>query len=184
VLLDLHRQLMGPVSAGGLRATSLQLIEHIAAECKHRGLSLICVDEAQMLSAANLELLRQVPDKARAEGHPLGLLVAGSEELRDTLVSIQQLGQRFASEIRMHPLSDHDFTKHWTGLHPHLPPMRAGMAKRDWTRLEAHVRTAVAGKMRRLAFLLENANALALQWNRPVDEAILRAAASRLAPER
>jgi hypothetical protein len=124
-----------------------------------------------------------VPDRARVVKHPLALVVAGSEELRDSLVVIRQLGQRFASEIRMRGLTESDFSAHWMSMHPHLPSLRTSMTPREWGRLEKAVRVAVGGKLRRLAIVLENANALALQWNRPVDEEIVLAVLSRISPE-
>ena len=79
--------------------------DHIADEVQRRNVRLICIDEAQLIDAANLDLLRQVPDAARSRGHVMGLMLIGNEELRDSLVAIRQMGQRFSAEVKFHRIS-------------------------------------------------------------------------------
>jgi hypothetical protein len=184
VIIDLHEQIFG----GGTRAairfhTAASLIDQIVAEVRSRGICLICVDEAQMIEPHNLDLLRQVPDRARALGHPLGLVLVGSEELREKVVAIQQLGQRFSAEIQMPLIDRKTVGPHLTGFHPHLDALKRGLKKSDWSEVEADLFRAARGKFRRLTTVLANANALALRFGRRLDGECLRLAIGKLADE-
>lgn len=183
-LIDLYEVVFGYVSKAASRIhTARSLVEQIAIEAQRRNLALICVDEAQMIDPANLDLLRQVPDAARGLEHRLGLLLAGTDELRDSLTAIRQLGQRFSAEVRFPRIDRAQIAPLLAELHPHLGPLKERMKPKEWNRLESELFTAVGGNFRRLVTLLRNANALAVRLSSPVDEKVLRLAISKLASE-
>lgn len=182
VLLDLERALFGG-STRNRWVTAHALVENLAEEFQTRSITLLCVDEAQMVSPDNLDLLRQVPDACAQRGHPLGLVLVGSEELRESLLEIQQMGQRFSTEIRFPRLTRSQVTTNLPGFHPHLRRLGETLEPVEWKALEQSVVTAVAGSFRRLGVLLMNINALALEKNLPISPAIIHAAIHKLASE-
>lgn len=184
-LVDLHEQVIGPISTGMRRQASPKfLIDQIAQECQIKNYALLCIDEAQKISPHNLDLLRQVVDSAKRLGHRMGLVLIGNEGLRGSLVQIQQLGQRIATEIQIPLLSPAHLRAHWVELHPHVPAIKSRLDPKEWRRLEKEVEVKVNGKLRRLAMLLHIANGLALALDRPVDQEIIRYAIQKLADER
>lgn len=183
-LIDLYEVIFGYVSKAASRFhTARSLVEQIAAEMQRRNIALICVDEAQMIDAANLDLLRQVPDVARGMEHSVGLILVGSEELRDSLARIKQLGQRFSGEVRFPRIDRSQIAPLLPAFHPHLGPLKAKLKAKEWNRLENEFFTAVNGNFRRLVTLLRNANALALRLSSPVDARVLQLAIGKLAEE-
>jgi hypothetical protein len=184
-LIDLYAKLFGGgMSKAALRFhTAQSLRDQIVDEILRRRISLICIDEAQMISAGNLDLLRQVTDGAADSSHPLGLLLIGNEGLRESLVEIQQLGQRFSAEIRFPPFTQQTVGPHLPGFHPHIARLKDTMGEKEWRRLESDLFAAVRGAFRRLMVILRNANALALRFDRPIDEPILRSAIEKLSDE-
>lgn len=183
-LIDCFEVLAGPMSTSMRRSRSpRRLIEEIAGEIQAQGIHLICIDEAQMIDASNLDQLRQVIDHCAKDGHPFAYLLAGSEELRDTLVQIQQLGQRFATQISFPPISLNEIAPLLPEFHPHLADLKAQLGSNEWRALERDLFRAVSGKFRRLQTILANANALAIEWHRPIDAEILGFAIGKLAPE-
>lgn len=182
--LDLYQRVAGPIGNGKRRSISPHdLALQTAEELKRQRVHVVCIDEAQLISAENIDQLRQVPDFARQLGHPMGLLLVGTEELRPRIVEIRQLGQRFAAEVLMTPASSADLARHLAEFHPHLAPLKRSLPKRSWDALEERLLRKVGGKLRRLQNILRNANLLALKLNRRVDAVILGAAIDRLADE-
>lgn len=183
-LLDLYKALFGGASRVGARfQTPASLRDHIADELQRRNVRLICIDEAQLVDAANLDLLRQVPDAARSRGHAMGLMLIGNEELRDSLVAIRQMGQRFSAEVQFHRISRKSVGPHFTGFHPHLPALKDSLKDAAWRSLEEEVFRRVNGSFRRLEKLVLNANELVLKFDRRMDEKIVRLAIGKLALE-
>lgn len=182
--LDLYQRVAGPIGSGKRRSVSPHDLALLTAEeLKRQHVHVVCIDEAQLISAENLDHLRQVPDFARELGHPMGLLLVGTEELRPRVVEIRQLGQRFAAEIVMVPVSSADLARHLSAFHPHLGSLKTALPKRSWDALEEQLLRKVGGKLRRLQNILANANALALKLNRRVDAVLLSAAIDRLSDE-
>lgn len=183
-LLDLYEGLFGSGSRVGARfQTPANLRAHIANEIIHRNIRLICIDEAQLISPDNLDLLRQVPDAVRANGHAMGLILIGTVTLRDSLVAIRQMGQRFSGEVVFKPISRSELAPHLACFHPHLPALKEDMGARNWAALEELLFRKVNGSFRRVVRVLENANQLVLKYDRAMDEKILRAAIDKLAAE-
>lgn len=184
-LLDLWTQAAeGAPSAGMQKRSSPSLIiQEIVHALEMRNVALIVIDEAQMISPDNLDLLRQVPDAAKARGYALGMILIGSDELRASMVAIKQLGQRFATELRFLPLSSEDWAKYWSTFHPHLGELKTHLPAPEWKALTGEVFRVTSGKFRRIEKVLLNANELALSWKRPIDPEILRFALDKLAAE-
>lgn len=184
-LMDLYQRLFGGDSRVGARFQSpTSLRDHIAAEVRRRNVRLICIDEAQMINSDNLDILRQVPDAAlRNEQHVVGMMLIGDENLRDSLVEIRQLGQRFSGQVKFPQISRRELSAHWIGFHPHLTPLKEDLDGTDWRALEGDFFRTVNGSMRRLQRILENANELCLKWNRQLDEFVLRVAVEKIAGE-
>lgn len=184
-LTDLYGRLTPePVPSRGRQAASPEfMIALIAQKLKGDRIHLVCIDEAQEISADNLKLLRQIPDAAAAIGHPMGILYIGLHELRDKLVAAGQLGQRVATEIQFPVVDRATLSPHFHSFHPALSALRDAMSKKAWSDLEASVFAAAAGKFRRLHTLIRNAEALSRELGRPMDEKILAAAIHKLAPE-
>jgi type II secretory pathway predicted ATPase ExeA len=173
-LVDLAEHLIPSLSAGAkARATPTHLVELCAEECRARGITLIVIDEAQHLSDAQQDQLRQVPDYARGDlDHPLSLFLIGTPELRSSILRIGQLGQRYASVIEMSRFSPADLTEHWQEVHPHI------------VRLKRDVFAGCAGSLRRLGTMLETTNDLALTLDRAIDAEVLRWALENLGGEK
>jgi hypothetical protein len=111
------------------------------------------------------------------------MILIGSEELRDSLVSIRQLGQRFAAELRLGPLTSEQWARHWSAFHPHLVELKRALPAPEWNALTHETFRATRGKFRRVEKVLLNANAFALRFKRPIDADILRYALDKLASE-
>src|SRR5690606_19264149 len=111
----------------------------IAKKLKADHFHLVCIDEAQEISADNLKLLRQIPDAAAAIGHPMGILYIGLDELRDRLVTAGQLGQRVGTEIHFPVVDRATLSPHFHSFHPALAALRDSMSKKAWSDLEASV---------------------------------------------
>jgi type II secretory pathway predicted ATPase ExeA len=172
------------LTAGMQRRYSPRDMQHeIVAQLRVRNVSLICIDEAQMIDARNLDLLRQIPDIARESGHPLGMILAGTAVLRQSLVTIGQLGQRFSAEIRLQPLTEGQFRDHWSDFHPHLGELKDSLTRVEWRDLTEQIHRKTRGNLRRLERVLINANELALVFGRPIDREILDFATDKLADE-
>jgi type II secretory pathway predicted ATPase ExeA len=172
------------LSIGARRAqTAMFLIDRAARALMERQIHLVCIDEAQMIDPANLDLLRQIPDRARKLGHAMGIIYIGSEELHDRLVRIQQLGQRIGTVINLPRIEQATLAPHLAGFHPDLGALKPTLPKRAWRSLEADLFRAVNGKWRRLNTILTNADEMSRFLDRPIDEAILRAAIEKLAAE-
>lgn len=184
-LTDLWELLEGePLPSRGRQAASPRyVIWLIAQKLRSRDIRLVCVDEAQEINAANLDLLRQIPDAAAAIDHPMGFLYIGQERLRESLVRIGQLGQRVATEIKYQKVNEATLAPHLHGIHPDLAALRDSMTKKAWAQLEKEIFGAVDGKFRRLHTLILNADALARRVGRPIDEDAIRASIKKLAPE-
>lgn len=185
LLLDLYEAIAGePLSAGNRRAwTPRHLIECIVTEVVAEGYHVIVVDEAQLADETNLQHLRLVGDIAAERGHRLGIIVAGTEELREKLVRTGQLGQRFSCEIRLPRVTREEIGPHVVGFHPHLPALADQIGAARWDALVDDLFAKVNGTFRRLTRVLENANAIALGRGEWMTEEILRAALDKLAPE-
>jgi DNA transposition AAA+ family ATPase len=183
-LLELHRHTSGALSAGRSRlATHMELAEDIAQHAKEMNVRLICIDEAQKISPDNLDHLRQVPDRARELEHPLGLVLFGNEGLRQSLVRIGQLGQRFSAEIHMPRVSSSTLAKRLPEAHPHLAVLKEALPAAGWERLVKRLDRSVQGNYRRLDHVLSTANELARRFRRAIDEEIMEDAMARLAEQ-
>jgi Cdc6-like AAA superfamily ATPase len=184
-LIDLWPKVTGrSLSPGACRSHSADyLIDQIARRLKKKQVHLICVDEAQMIDARNLDLMRQIPDAAMEMGHRMAILYIGNESLRASFVEIKQLGQRIATAIVVPQITAHTISPHLAQFHADLGDLREGLAARQWKRLEEDLFRAVAGKFRRLRTIIANAHALSTRLGRPIDETILRTAIQKLSPE-
>jgi type II secretory pathway predicted ATPase ExeA len=183
-LVDLHEELFGTgVRVGAKFRTPQNLRDHVVEEVIRRNVRLICIDEAQFINSANLDLLRQVPDVARQRGHQMSLMLVGNEALRESLVEIGQMGQRFTGEIKFPRISRAGAAKFLPDFHPHVARLKQTTPAGAWKRLEADLLLAINGNMRRLVRILENANHLALSMGEPVTERVLRLAIEKLAEE-
>ncbi len=183
-LIDLYEVLAGRMGGGARRSwTPRDLIEQTAAELRAKRVTAVVIDEAHKISPQNIDLIRQVPDATAREGHPVGLILAGTAALRDHVAATAQLGQRFSCEIAMGRFKPPEIAEHLDGFHPHLPRVRAELGAAEWRVLTRELFDAVQGSMRRLVRVLANANLLALKLSRPVDAEVLRFAVDKLGPE-
>lgn len=184
-LLDLWTQAAeGAPSAGMQKRSSPHLIiQEIVQALEMRNVALIVIDEAQMIAPDNLDLLRQVPDAARAKGYSLGMLLIGSPALRSALAGLRHLGQRFSAELTFQPLSNEQWTQHASSFHPHLAELESALPGPEWKALMGEIWRSTGGKLRRIEKVMINANTLALSWKRPIDPEILRFALDKLAAE-
>ena len=179
------------MARGGLTMTTSEIRRHspsslltaIVSELREREIRLVCTDEAQMMNETNLDLLRQVVDRGRDEGHPVCLGLIGTPDLMRNLERIQQAGQRVAWDIRAHPLSLADFREFLPGFHPLLPSVMEEVGTKKWTPLIARLHMHTLGKFRRIKDMLQGANAVALKLNQPLDAEILEGSATDLARE-
>jgi Cdc6-like AAA superfamily ATPase len=180
VLIDLKQALTGrEVSAGARRAhTPAQLIEQIVTELMAQRIHILVIDEAQLINPSNLEMLRQIPDAAAERQHPMGIVYTGN-----SLVQIGQLGQRIGTEIQMLPMSAKDLRDNVEGFHPGLRAVKEALPVNQWERLTKSLADVTGGNFRRFTTVLRNADELAQQLARPIDEAILKVAISKLAAE-
>lgn len=184
-LLDLWTRAVGGAPSTGMqkRSTAHQIIEEIVKTLSMGNFALIVVDEAQMISPDNLDLLRQVPDAAKTRGYRLGLMLVGSPALRASLVEVRHLGQRFSAELNLQPLNYAQWAEHANQFHPHLEELRAALPLVEWKALLSEIWARTNGSFRRIERVLLNANTLALTWNQPIDLQILRFSLDKLAPE-
>jgi hypothetical protein len=164
-------------------ATPRQVIAHILQIMMEERYHLVCVDEAQLISPDNVELLRLVLDEAAAEDYPLGMILVGDERLPGLVASIGQRGQRFSAEVRVPRIMIPQIEPHLPRFHPHLGLINEQLSRRAWRTLVEELFRAVGGTWRRLRVVLVNANDLALRKQRPIDEEILRLAIEKLASE-
>lgn len=183
VLSDLYAEVFGVSASDARFHTPRTLVELLAEEFRIRNTRLLCIDEAQKISPDNLDLLRQVPDECNRLDHPLSLVLVGNESLRDNVVEIRQLGQRFSFEIEFPRFSATTVHEHLLGFHPHLARLKSKMPKAEWRRLEADMLRASNGSFRRMFILLSNSNSLALAKGIHINEEVIRAGISKLAPE-
>lgn len=173
-----------PLSAYTKRSQSPKnLIDRIAEELKERDARLVCIDEAQFIDSDNLDLLRQIPDRAHALEHNVRLFLIGTYGLLDKLSPTGQIGQRFSAKIRFPCFTRREVGPHLPSFHPHLPRLRDSLTKSEWAALEQAIFRASNRKFRRLAVVLENANALAIRFNRRIDREIIEFAIDKLAAE-
>jgi hypothetical protein len=173
-----------PVSASELRRFSPSvLLDQVVGECRDRGHRLICLDEAQMMDASNLDQVRLLTDRSTDAGYPIRMCLVGTGSLAETLSRIGQRGQRVAWEIHVKPLQLAEFHKNFTGFHPLLGDVEASMEGKDWRALVRHLYQRTRGKLRRIKDLLQGANALGLQLNEPLDADHLTRTANDLPPE-
>lgn len=182
-LIDLYEELVGRLSSTLRRSSPRRLVEDIAWELQAQRICLVCVDEAQMIDATNLDQLRQVLDATAKLGHPFGFIFAGSEELRASLIAIKQLGQRVSAEVTVPPITANEIAPFLPDFHPHLASLKETLPKSEWNALEREIFRVALGKFRRLRVVLANANALAIQMRRPIDAEILRLSIHKLADE-
>jgi type II secretory pathway predicted ATPase ExeA len=184
-LLDLWtRAADGAPSAGMQKRSSAHLIiQEIVHLLEMRNIALVVIDEAQLIAPDNLDLLRQVPDAAKAKGYNLGLILIGNPNLRASLVSIKHMGQRFSAELVFQPLTSAQWTQHARTFHPHLAELEAAIPAAEWQALLGEIWRSTTGKFRRIERVLINANVLAISWKRPIDPEILRFALDKLAAE-
>jgi DNA transposition AAA+ family ATPase len=184
-LVDLYEALTHrELSAGNRRMwTPKHLLERIVDELVAEQVHLVVIDEAQFIDAHNLDLLRQVVDVAAERRHPMGLVLAGTESLRDAVVETGQLGQRFATEIQVPRIAREEVGPFLDGMHPHLPALRSQLGAKAWATLLDDLFAKVNGKFRRLEKILKNAHAIVLQNRERLTEADLRTAIDKLAAE-
>jgi hypothetical protein len=157
------------------------IAERAYEEIKRNQVHLVCVDEAQHISANNLEHLRQVQDAARDDKYRFGLVLIGDYRLRESLRMTGQLGQRFTGLVEFQGFDEYVHSlENW---HPHLTQLKKQLAPAQWQRLNKQILTAANGKFRRLIAILENANSLALKLDSRVNERVLELAIRKLAPE-
>lgn len=81
--------------------TVLQVADRVVNECRDGAVSVLVIDEADRLSKDQFYELLQVPDRARMAGWPLGLVVIGTDRVRQVAVETGQFGQRIAAEHHM-----------------------------------------------------------------------------------
>lgn len=181
-LRDMLKQLKRRVTPSEVRNwTPGDFVEQTFKQLKRRNTHLVCIDEAQFINTENLELVRQVSDLARVNSFPVGIMLVGDHRLRDRLGATGQLGQRYTGLV--------EFPRFETLMgevelwHPHLQVLKKRLKARKWRVLTHSLTVAANGSFRRLVAVLENANALALRLDCPLDEEVLSMAIDKLAPE-
>lgn len=173
-----------PITASELRRFSPSaLLDLIVSECRERGHRIICLDEAQMMDANNLDQIRLLTDRSTDTGYTVRMCLVGTGSLAEGLSRIGQRGQRVAWEIHVKPLQLAEFHKNFTGFHPLLGEIEASMEGKDWRALVRHLHQRTRGKLRRIKDLLQGANALGLQLNEPLNADHLSHTANDLPPE-
>jgi type II secretory pathway predicted ATPase ExeA len=175
-LVDLATHLMPSLSPGvKRRSTPTYLVQLCADECRARGIRLLVIDEAHRIGAEQLDQLRQVSDyTAERLKYPLAFFLIGNEPLRSSLAEIKQLGQRFSAVISMTRCQPSDIAPYWADMHPHVARLKKTATAADWRVLTDEVLGCVRGSLRRLGRGLENANALALHLDQPIEADLLR----------
>lgn len=185
LLLDLYGLVAETkMSAAGARSTTpRELAELLALECKTRHIHLIIIDEAQKVNAHNIDQLREVPDRALAIGHAMGVLLVGNAGLRRELAACGELGHRIATVIEMPEIDRSFITERLPDLHEDLALLRKQLGKTAWSQLEEQLIGKVAGKLRRLTTIVANAVVLSRRLKRPIDAVILGTAITKLSAE-
>jgi type II secretory pathway predicted ATPase ExeA len=185
ILVDLKQAITRrEVSAGARRThTPSYMIETIVAELINLSIHLLVIDEAQLVNAANLDLLRQIPDCARQRNHTLGIVYVGNDGLRASLVAIGQLGQRVSHEIRLEPITESVLMQYLSSFHPDLETLKEAIPAKTWKQLVGRLFQATGGNHRRMSTVLLNADDLARRKGSPIDTKILELAMHKLAPE-
>jgi DNA transposition AAA+ family ATPase len=185
LLLDLYGLItQTKMTAAGSRATSpRELAELLARACKGQHIHLIIEDEAQKVNAHNLDQLREIPDRARAVGHEMGVLLVGNAGLRGERAECGELGHRIATVIEMPEIDRAFIGESLTDLNKDFEALRKQLGKSGWSQLEEQLVGKVAGKLRRLTTIVANAVVLSRRLNRPIDAVIMASAIQKLSEE-
>lgn len=164
VLTDVYAKIVGrPIGKRSKQDWSPTLyIDQITDRAIDDDLRLIVIDEAQMIDAANIDLLRQLPDAAARRGHSLRLFLVGNEGLVRTVAATGQAGERFTGDVPFPALSPGVVSPHLGEFHPGLAAVKAELGAKAWLRLERELFAAVRGSFRRLCRIIANAHEFTL----------------------
>ena len=173
-LLDMYRELLEMdvprLHNGG---TASFYIDVIAKFCIEENVRLVAIDEAQLIDAVNLDLIRQVADRAKGLGHPMGLCFSGHPSLRQALASAKMLGQRLCSVTDLAPISHADTLKILRSAHPDLELLATHLSDAQWRALGDRLAIKAGGNLRRIATIIGLANEMAVQKHGPITAPIL-----------
>jgi DNA transposition AAA+ family ATPase len=182
VLADIYSLLIRrPISKRSRQDWSPTLyVDQITERVIDDNVRLIIIDEAQMIDAANIDLLRQLPDAAARRGHSLRLFLIGNEGLVRNVRQTGQDGERFTGDVAYPALSPSIVAPHLGSFHPGLGALRDGLEAKAWKALERDLLAAAAGSFRRLTTLIENAHELALARGSAMIERDIRLAIAKI----
>jgi DNA transposition AAA+ family ATPase len=138
------------------------LIQKIATHFHEENVHMLCVDEAQMIDASNLDLLRQVIDFTRTPAFPFGMILIGTPDLRAALSANQELGQRFGNEVSMRVLTRQELAQHLPDLHPGFKALKGRLPMGQWNETVESIFKATRGSFRPLRNVIESATDFAL----------------------
>lgn len=183
-LIDVYACVVGRASTRMRQAfTTAELIEVLAQECQQRNIRALVIDEAQKVSPQNLDQIRQITDAAKAEGHPFGVMLIGTPELRRLVAQTGQLGQRYTGLVDIQPLPKHEMLETVPKLHPDLPRLRAELGEPAWRLFAEDFVRVSNGSLRRAGAIIANAHMLDAKKRRALMLDSLQICLDNIAPE-
>lgn len=156
------------------------LTNRILDELAARGKRLVIIDEANLLTPEDVDVLRLVHDRSKERSHPVGLLLSGTPMLSQIVEESGHQGQRFPHAIHVGPLKKREVRQCIAGFHPVLPEIARDLEEEKWRELIDHCWEVTRGNLRRMSVLVTTAHDLALKMGRPMTAEHLRAAADTL----
>lgn len=184
ILMELYHTMTGGRDAprGQVQKGEVVNLHFVKRELYGRDIRVLIVDEADQIDAANHVLLRQLWDLVRLDGRILGLVVAGTEALKQTLSENREIDHRYGSKVDLYRLSE---VQHTDVLltHPGFERLRAvhGADSAEWTRITTGLFTRTGGLQSSLANFLTKVHGLALTFRREVDRELIQGAIDHLA---
>lgn len=184
VLVDIYSQLRGrPMGRRSKQDwTPTEYVRQITERLREESYALIHIDEAQKISPANIDLLRQLMDAAHAQNHGLRVILAGNEELPRNVAETGQLGERFTGFVEFPPFSADSVAPHLAGFDPGLAALQSTLTAKEWKLNERALFGAAQGSFRRLCTILANARELGAHHGRTMSAQDLDLAIKKLPP--
>lgn len=183
-LIDVYGKIVArPTTRTRHAFTPAELIELLALECQQRNVRALVIDEAQKIVPMNLDQIRQIPDAAKADGHPMGVLLIGTPALRALVVQTGQLGQRYTGLVEMHPLSKGEMVQALPKLHPQLEALRQEIGEPAWRAFAEDFARVANGSWRRAHAMVANAHELAVKHQTTLTLDHLEVCLDKIAPE-
>lgn len=162
--------------------TPTQYIGQITERVVDENVRVIAIDEAHLIDAGNIDLLRQIPDAAAKSEHSLRLFLVGNEGLTRNVAATGQYGERFTGYIAFPPLASTQVSPHLVHFHPGLSAVRDTEGAKEWKRLVEAIFGAARGSFRRLGAIIGNAHELSVARGRPLSASDIRHAIEKLPP--